>query len=144
VGFDLMNGYKLGSKFTKEFLVTLELVTNYINLLGDKNPIHHDIDYAKKTIFEKPIAHGDLIIGYISQIVGTEFPGEGTIYLMHSFSFKKPVYIGERILIEVILTDINSNYNASLSFSVKNNNDEIVMDGTARVKLPGWIQKKES
>lgn len=139
-----MNDYKLGSKFTKEFIISKELVTNYINLLGDKNPIHHDKDYAKKTIFEKPIAHGDLIIGYISQIVGTEFPGEGTIYLMHSFSFKKPIYIGEKILIEVTLAEINTNYGASLSFTVKNSSEDIVVDGTARVKLPGWIQKKEN
>ncbi|MCU0848892.1 MAG: MaoC family dehydratase [Spirochaetes bacterium] len=137
-----MNELKVGANYKKKFTISDELVKNYIDLLGDKNPIHYDTAYAKKTKFGKTIAHGDLIIGYISQIVGTEFPGKGTIYLMHSFIFKKPIYIGETITIEVVLNEINQKYDAVLSFFVRNINDEIAIDGVARVKLPGWIEKK--
>jgi len=69
-----MQNYVEGKCFSKCFVVSKELEMNYINLLGDKNPLHWDYEYTKKTKFYKPIVHGDLIVGLISSIVGTEFP----------------------------------------------------------------------
>jgi len=47
------------------------------------------------------MVHGFLAGSVFSQILGTEFPGEGTIYLAQSMSFKAPVFPDERLVAEI-------------------------------------------
>ena len=65
---------------------------------GDMNPVHFDEDFAKKTIFRGRVAHGALSIGFISAIIGTQLPGQGTILLSASIAFKGPVRIGDTVV----------------------------------------------
>ena len=48
---------------------------------GDVNPAHVDALYAKSSSFHGIIAHGMLAASLISTVLGTRFPGPGTIYL---------------------------------------------------------------
>ena len=51
---------------------------------GDVNPAHVDALYAKSSHFHEIIAHGMLGASLISTVLGTRFPGPGTIYLGQS------------------------------------------------------------
>ena len=64
---------------------------------GDRNPVHFDEAFAKKTIFRGRVAHGALSIGFISGVIGTQLPGNGTILKSASIRFKEPVRIGETV-----------------------------------------------
>ena len=59
---------------------------------GDKNPIHINEEYAAKTIFGKRIVHGFLAGSVFSKVFGTEWPGEGTIYMSQDMTFRAPVF----------------------------------------------------
>ena len=48
---------------------------------GDVNPAHVDPEYAKSSMFREVIAHGMWGGALISTVLGTQFPGPGTIYL---------------------------------------------------------------
>ena len=76
----------------KEFSFSQEQINHFAELSGDKNPIHIDADYAAKTSFGRTIVHGVFTISVFSQIIGMEFPGEGTIYLGQDLDFKRPVF----------------------------------------------------
>ncbi len=71
---------------------------------GDTNPYHFDEMYAARGMFKKRIAHGMLVTGYISTVLGTIFPGPGTIYLGQTLEFRGPVFIGDTItaVVEVL------------------------------------------
>lgn len=71
---------------------------------GDVNPVHLDDDYAKTTIFGGRVAHGMLSAGFISALLGTRFPGPGTIYLEQTLKFHAPVRIGNTITIKATIT----------------------------------------
>jgi 3-hydroxybutyryl-CoA dehydratase len=85
--------------------ITAENVEAFARVTGDTNPIHLDETYAGNTRFKHRIAHGMLVAALISELLGTRFPGEGTIYMSQDLRFLKPVYLGDTV--EVVATVLN-------------------------------------
>jgi 3-hydroxybutyryl-CoA dehydratase len=71
----------------------------YAGITGDFNPIHTDIEFAKKSRFGERVAHGPLPLGLIAHLVGMHLPGPGTILLGMDARFMKPVKIGDTIAV---------------------------------------------
>lgn len=82
----------IGELFELKFQISKSQVIDFGNATGDFNPIHFDEEFAKSTIFEKPILHGFHGASIFSKIFGTIWPGEGTIYLKQDLKFLKPMY----------------------------------------------------
>lgn len=122
----------------REFTQTVldENVRKYAEVSGDFNPIHLDEKVAENSIFKKKIAHGMLIVSYISAYLGNEFPGNGTIYLGENIRFLKPIYIGTQIRLEFAILDIDHKNDATIKTDVYDQNGEKAIDGIAYVKLP--------
>ena len=80
----------IGNRYTADYEVSLQKIENFADATGDYNPIHFDKEYAAKTPFKRPIAHGILVTGFISSTI-TEFFGEGAIYLEQNTKFVSPV-----------------------------------------------------
>ena len=117
---------------TKKITITDSLVSSYADLTGDKNPIHLDEGYAKKTFFKKRIAHGMLVSSFISRIIANDFPGEGSIYLSQELKFLKPCYIGDELEYVVKQVDkVKSKF--YLSTQVYNGYGHLILDGFAVV-----------
>jgi 3-hydroxybutyryl-CoA dehydratase len=53
--------------------VTQEGIRRYAEASGDFNPIHVDEEYARKTIFGGTIAHGMLVLAYLSEMMAAAF-----------------------------------------------------------------------
>lgn len=126
----------VGDFHEETFYIDEKSILAYADLTGDHNPIHKDEMYANQTLFQHRIAHGMLLGGYISKVLGTDFPGEGCIYLNQEFTFLKPVYIGEYIKIRVEALEKNRNKNRIiLSTECFNTKNEKCVDGRATVLL---------
>lgn len=67
-------------------------------LTGDDNPIHLDQAFAAATPFGGRIAHGMLLAGYISAVLGAKLPGPGAIYISQTLRFRRPVRIGDQVI----------------------------------------------
>lgn len=78
--------------------VTESDIANFAGMSGDFNPIHMDHEFAKTTMFRRPIAHGLLILSLGSGL-GLHAPPMRTIAFlaMKDWNFKEPVYIGDTI-----------------------------------------------
>jgi 3-hydroxybutyryl-CoA dehydratase len=109
----------------------------YAGITGDFNPAHIDEVYASQTFFKSRIAHGMLTAGLISAILGTRFPGPGTIYLRQELAFLAPVRIGDKIAasVEVIEKDPVRN-RLRLRTLCKNQDGVTVLEGEALVSPP--------
>lgn len=124
----------IGDNFKYEFIFTQSDVNIFAEISGDKNPIHIDNNFASKTIFGKPIIHGFLSGSIISKILGTDFPGPGTIYLSQEMKFLKPMFVQEKYICKVEITQINSVKNIlTLSTSILNEEGKVTLDGQAVV-----------
>jgi phosphate acetyltransferase len=68
---------------------------------GDVNPAHVDPEYAHSSMFHEVIAHGMWGGALISTVLGTEFPGPGTIYVSQTLKFSRPVKVGDTVTIKI-------------------------------------------
>lgn len=127
---------QIGMKGTYSKTITENDVYAFADLSGDYNPIHVDEIAAKNSVFGEKIAHGMLVGGLISNVIGTKMPGYGTIYLEQNLKFEKPVYIGETCTAKVVITDIVNEVKGiyRLDTRVTNQEGETVISGYAVVK----------
>jgi len=117
--------------------LTVEDIQAFAAVSGDTNPAHLDPEYANDTLFHGVIAHGMWGGALISALLGTEFPGPGTIYLQQDLHFTKPVRIGDTLTVTVTVTaKDDAKKRVDLDCLVINQQAERVLYGTARVLAP--------
>ena len=92
---------EVGQTFTVDRHITAEDVQKFADVTGDDNPLHIDEAFAAGTRFGKPIAHGVLLLGIISKVLGRDFPGPGSIAVSISSKFLRPVPVDSTITVEV-------------------------------------------
>lgn len=104
---------------------------------GDTNPAHLDADYADATLFHGIIAHGMWGGALISALLGTVFPGPGTIYLEQNLHFSRPVRVGDTLAVTVKVVALDpEKKRVDLDCQVLNQKGERVLHGMARVMAP--------
>ena len=110
-------------------------VYSYAGITGDFNEVHVNRVAASNTQFGKPIAHGMLVAGLISTVLGTKLPGAGTIYMEQDVKFLKPVFYGDTVTATVTVSEIINEQKGiyRLNTEITNQNDELVVDGYAVV-----------
>ncbi len=112
-------------------------VYSYAGITGDLNPAHINEEYAKKTFFKTRIAHGMLLGGFISAVIGTRLPGPGTIYISQELNFKAPVQFGDTVTAQVEVAQINhEKKRVILATKCINQNGTLLVDGKAVVSPP--------
>ena len=112
---------KVGDNYKEEFIITQEMVNQFAELSGDKNPLHIDKKFAAQTRFKKPIVHGLFSVTSFGKVMGSKFPGHGSVHVGQNLSFKKPLYPDKKYVVYV------NNFFSSGIFDTKNN---LIVDGT--------------
>lgn len=117
-------------------------VYGFAGIVGDFNGVHVNKVAAEQSIFKKRVAHGMLVGSFISSVLGTKFPGEGTVYMEQDLKFKAPVYYDDTITATVTVTDIVNKEKGiyRLDTNVVNQSGQVVIDGYAIIK---YLPKQE-
>ncbi len=136
--------FEVGDTFEKVYQVTYEMVRKFSEISGDWNPVHHDKDYARKTVFKQQIAQGMISVAQFSGIFGMDMPGLGTIWVQQEVTFLAPVYL-ERpytAAVEVIEIDLAGN-TVTFSTICKDQQGKIVLSGKGVLKpIPKKVKAK--
>ena len=104
---------------------------------GDVNPAHVDPEYAKSSMFREVIAHGMWGGALISTVLGTQFPGPGTIYIDQTLHFSRPVGLGDTITVTLTATrKFDHNHHILFDCVCTNQDGQTVIRGTAAVLAP--------
>lgn len=75
----------------------------FARLSGDDNPIHVDAEFAARTRFGRPVAHGMFLYSVVCGVLAEQFPG--TTQLTQTMVFPNPTYAGEAVTIELTPTE---------------------------------------
>jgi 3-hydroxybutyryl-CoA dehydratase len=133
--------FTVGQTFIYEQVIDDRLVRAFAEVSGDRNPIHLDDAIAKTSKFGQRIAHGAILFGIISKVLGMDMPGVGTVYLGQTCNFKLPVFLGDKVKLEAKIIELLPKSMARISTIITKQTGEVVFDGIAEVKLPGWLFK---
>ena len=129
---------KLGDRASLSLTITEAHIVAYAGITGDVNPVHVDAEFAKQTMFGERIAHGMLVAGLISAVLGTQLPGPNSIYLGQELRFTAPVKIGDTVTAVVTVTEKRDDKRIiKLQTTVSNQRGETVIDGSAVTKKAG-------
>jgi len=129
---------KTGDDASLSVTITESHIVLYAGITGDVNPVHVDAEHAKDSVFGERIAHGTLVGGLSSAVLGTKLPGPNSVYLGQELRFTAPVKIGDTVTVTVTVTEKRDDKRIiKLHTTVSNQRGEVVIDGTAVIKKLG-------
>lgn len=125
---------KVGDTASLSRKVTDKDIRAFAEVTGDHNPVHLDEAFAQKTRFGHRIAHGMLGASLVSAVLGTQLPGEGSIYLSQSLQFLGPVYIDDTVTARVTVQKVREEKSiVTLETVCENQRGETLIRGEAVV-----------
>jgi len=128
---------KVGDSAELVRTLTAQDIDAFAVVSGDVNPSHVDEEFAEGDIFHKVIAHGMWGGALISNVLGTQLPGPGTIYLEQSLTFLKPVGVGDTVVVRVEVTERDEEkHRLTLACTCTNGDGKPVIQGIAKVIAP--------
>ena len=128
---------RVGDGASLQRQVTARDIQLFAAVSGDVNPAHVDVLYAQSSSFHQIIAHGMLGGSLISTVLGTEFPGPGTIYLGQTLKFLKPVHIGDTLTVSVTVLSLDAaRHQVLLDTRCIDQHGDVVIQGEAKVLAP--------
>jgi 3-hydroxybutyryl-CoA dehydratase len=121
---------------SKSLELTQDDINAYANASGDFNPIHVNVDFARRTSFGGTIAHGLLLVGTLSDLLshhlGAAWYQSGELKIR----FKGPARPGDSLTVTATRRDNADEASASVyDVLCVNQRHEIILDGQARVKV---------
>ena len=117
----------VGDAASKEHVITEEMVRMFVEITGDKNPLHVDESYAVTTQHKKRVVHGMLTASLLSELVGMHLPGKYSLILSQQTQFKKPVFIGDTIVVSgIVIQKSEATRTITVSLTMTRDTDVVV------------------
>jgi acyl dehydratase len=131
-------GLNIGDKFSVSRTFSEQDVVQFAALSRDYNPIHFDERFSKVKNFDGLICHGLLVASLITEIGGQI----GWLASGMSFTFKKPVYIGDTIQCDLVLLEIDARGRAKAEAMLTNQHHITVLEAVLFGIIPGREEKQ--
>jgi acyl dehydratase len=129
---------KVGDRIVhKEFPpISRHTLALYCGASGDHNPMHVDIDFARKAGFPDVFSHGMLVMAYLGQALTDAVPPDK----LRSFStrFVAITQLGAKLTCEGTVTELfeaDGEQRARLALTAKDETGEVKLAGEAVVAL---------
>jgi acyl dehydratase len=111
-------------------------IAAFASVSGDVNPMHLSADFARRTRYRRPIAHGMLTASLISAVIGTKLPGPGSIWVSQTLNFLHPVFPGDTITATATVTALHEDRPlVTLETRCANQDGRLVLEGEALILL---------
>jgi len=121
-------------------IITQANINLYAEASQDFNPIHIDEDFAKKTPLGGTIAHGMLILAYVSQMMSAAFGRSWLAGGKLNVRFKTPARPGDTIAVTGRISKIERSEGQTLihcDVLCRNQNGEAVITGETSLRVKG-------
>ena len=118
--------------------ITQENINLYAEASKDFNPIHIDDDFAKKTPLGGTIAHGMLILAYVSQMMTVAFGRSWLVGGKLNVRFKAPARPGDTITVSGKICQIDKigeETFVSCDVLCSNQKSEAIITGETKVRI---------
>lgn len=125
---------EIGQKESFETTVTEEMMDMFRKITGDINPLHNDEDYAKSKGHPGKVVYGMLTASFLSTLAGVYLPGERSLIHSVDVKLRKPVYVGDVLKIEGIVSDKSDSVKViTVKFTITNRDSVKVSKGEMQI-----------
>lgn len=111
----------------------------FAGITGDFYGVHVDEEFAKKTRYGTRIAHGALLVGFISTVMGkiaAKIPPPGGVSYRYDIKFVAPVKFGDTVTTELKIAEKNIERREIISQILSTNQrGEKVLEGKTVLKV---------
>jgi 3-hydroxybutyryl-CoA dehydratase len=111
----------------------------FAGITGDFYGVHVDEEFAKKTRYGTRIAHGALLVGFISTVMGkiaAKIPPPGGVSYRYDVKFVAPVKFGDTVTTELKIAEKNMERREIISQILSTNQrGEKVLEGKTVLKV---------
>jgi len=104
----------LGQQASFEALVSGSDLDQFIELFGDKNPLHSDAGFARKRGFADRVVHGAYLSGLVSRLVGVHLPGENCIVHSINLQFRSPLLVDSAVRVAGSVDQLSDSVQAAV------------------------------
>lgn len=126
---------QVGDNYQEEIVISQHQVDLFIEITGDNNPIHVDDEQARLAGFKKKVVHGMLAGTMLGGVLGTKFPGEGSVIIDRKFLFVRPVYVDDIYSMHFIVTEVDMEAHiGTLKCRLKDNSGKVCLECETRIK----------
>lgn len=88
-------------RFSRRVSLSPEIVSVYARGVGDTNPIHHDVDFARDSRFGRPIASGTHTTALLLALTASHYSQAGSMVGLEFWvRFRRAIYADETIVLE--------------------------------------------
>jgi 3-hydroxybutyryl-CoA dehydratase len=121
----------------------------FAGITGDFAPNHVDEQFMRQTQYGRRIAHGALLVGYMSRastMIAEKIAGDDAAFYPVSLGydrirFLKPVFIGDTITVTYAVTDCKTEKGrTTAAIEVLNEQGEVV---AAAIHIMKWLMRRE-
>ena len=136
---DPMDALTVGRRVTVSKTVGESDIYLFAGVSGDFHPNHVNEDYMRRTKYGRRIAHGALMIAFMSAAstkMVLELPGTIVSYGYDRVRFPRPVFIGDTITVTYEITERDPAARKAFSrVTCTNQRDEVVAAATHILKV---------
>lgn len=126
---------KVGDNAIEKIVFSKKEVFDFVNLIGDPNPVHLDEEYAKKSYFKRLVVQGMHAGASFSRVIGKSFPGEGSINMYREFTFIRPIYIDEEYTMKFKIIEVDKESNVgTIKCRLINSQGKLCIDCLTKIK----------
>ena len=94
---------RVGDAFSASRAITAEDAQTFARVIGLAPSVGEDP--TRRSRCGRPAAHGLLLLGLVSKVLGRDFPGHGSVAVDLSCRFLRPVPVGSEVTVEVQITE---------------------------------------
>ena len=119
--------------------ITRDSIARYADASGDFNPIHLDESFAQTTPFKGTIAHGMLLLGFLSELMSDAFGNAWAESGKLRVRFREAARPGDKIVITGTVSAVQEKEDSTTTRCALECRNQIgtvliTAEGTARVK----------
>jgi 3-hydroxybutyryl-CoA dehydratase len=134
-----MEALEIGSVERMSKTISEADVYAFAGITGDFYGVHVDEEFAKKTRYGTRIAHGALLVGFISTVMGKiagKIPPPGGVSYRYDVKFVAPVKFGDTVTTELKIVEKNMERSEIISQIISTNQrGEKVLEGKTTLKV---------
>ncbi|KAA6323557.1 (R)-specific enoyl-CoA hydratase [termite gut metagenome] len=132
----LNNEFNIGKEYKETFILTERIYKAFQECSGDMNPLHTDEIFAKNKGFHDKVMYGNILNAFISYFIGECLSIKDIIIHSQEISYKKAVYLNDRLRLEAIVGGIYESVNAVVfKFKFINQHNEMVAKGNVQIGI---------